>query len=79
MLFEKPSTRTRVSFEVGMNMLGGDAITFDLSQLQLSRGETLSDTTKSLSLYVDAILARVTDHSLLEQLSLNFRKSWLDL
>ncbi|MCH2453213.1 MAG: ornithine carbamoyltransferase [Halobacteriales archaeon] len=70
MLFEKPSTRTRVSFEVGMNMLGGDAITFDLSQLQLSRGETLSDTTKSLSLYVDAILARVTDHSLLEQLSL---------
>ena len=69
MLFQKPSTRTRVSFEVGMNMLGGNAITFDLSQLQLSRGETLSDTTKSLSLYVDAILARVTDHSLLEQLS----------
>ena len=69
MLFEKPSTRTRVSFEVGMNMLGGNAITFDLSQLQLSRGETLSDTTKSFSLYVDAILARVTDHSLLEQLS----------
>jgi len=69
MLFQKPSTRTRVSFEVGMNMLGGNAIAFDLSQLQLSRGETLSDTTKSLSLYVDAILARVTDHSLLEQLS----------
>ena len=69
MLFQKPSTRTRVSFEVGMNMLKGDAVLLDPSQLQLSRGESLSDTTKSLSLYVDAIMARVIDHSFLQQLS----------
>ena len=69
MLFQQHSTRTRVSFESGMYMLGGNAINLDLSTLQLDRGETLSDTAKSLSLYVDAIIARVSDHSLLEQLA----------
>ena len=69
MIFEKPSTRTRVSFETGMFQLGGHALTLSNNDLQLSRGETISDTAKVLSRYVDAIMARVYDHETLEILS----------
>ena len=69
MIFQKPSTRTRVSFEVGMFQLGGHAINLSSSDMQLSRGESVEDTSKTLSRYVDCIMARVYDHNLLEKLS----------
>jgi len=61
MLFEKPSTRTRVSFEVAMSQLGGSAIYLSKDKMQASRGETLGDTSQTLSRYVDVIMARVFD------------------
>ena len=69
MIFEKPSTRTRVSFEVGMLQLGGHVITLSADNLQISRGETISDTAKALSRYVDVIMARVYEHDTLENLA----------
>jgi ornithine carbamoyltransferase len=69
MIFQKPSTRTRVSFEVGMFQLGGHAINLSSNDMQLSRGESIEDTSKTLSRYVNCIMARVYDHSLLEKLS----------
>jgi ornithine carbamoyltransferase len=62
MIFQKPSTRTRVSFEVGMYQLGGRAIFLGANDVQLNRGETVADTAKVLSRYVDAIMARVFAH-----------------
>ena len=62
MIFLKPSTRTRVSFEVGMFQLGGAALFLGASDIQLHRGETLADTAQVLSRFVDAIMARVFSH-----------------
>ena len=69
MIFQKPSTRTRVSFETGMYQLGGHAINLSLNDMQLSRGESIEDTAKTLSRYTNCILARVYEHELLEKLS----------
>jgi ornithine carbamoyltransferase len=71
MIFQKPSTRTRVSFEIGMSQLGGHAVNLSSNDMQLSRGESVEDTAKTLSRYTDCIMARVYDHELLEQLSKN--------
>src|SRR5574341_898055 len=71
MIFQKPSTRTRVSFETGMFQLGGYALSLSSNDLQLSRGESISDTAKTLSRYVDAIMARVYEHELVEELAKN--------
>jgi ornithine carbamoyltransferase len=69
MLFQKPSTRTRVSFEVGMYQLGGDAVYLSTNDIQLSRGESIEDTAKTLSLYLDCIMARVYDHTDVQKLA----------
>jgi len=69
MLFEKPSTRTRVSFETGMLQLGGHTVNMSLNEMQHSRGESVEDTAKTLSGYVDAIVARVYEHSFIEDLA----------
>jgi len=67
MLFERPSTRTRVSFEVGMTQLGGHAVFLGKDDIQLGRGEPVKDTARALSGYVDGVMARVKSHdSMLE-------------
>ena len=71
MIFEKPSTRTRVSFETGMFQLGGHALTLSSNDLQLSRGESIEDTAKTLSRYVNVVMARVYDHKSLETFAKN--------
>lgn len=69
MLFQKPSTRTRVSFEVGIYQLGGMGLFLSGSDLQLGRGETIADTARVLSRFVDGIMARVFAHSDIEALA----------
>ncbi|MFZ1414026.1 MAG: ornithine carbamoyltransferase [Defluviicoccus sp.] len=71
MIFEKPSTRTRVSFEVGMLQLGGHVVTLTDESTQLGRGETFADTARALSRYVDAIMIRTNDHAKLMELAHN--------
>ncbi|HLI12308.1 MAG TPA: ornithine carbamoyltransferase [Alphaproteobacteria bacterium] len=69
MLFEKPSTRTRVSFEVGMRRLGGEVVVLERDGMQLGRGETVADTARVLSRYVDAIMLRTTKEEKLLELA----------
>ena len=69
MIFDKPSTRTRVSFDVAMRQLGGESITLTAQEMQLGRGETLGDTARVLSRYVDAIMIRILDHEAVAELA----------
>lgn len=69
MIFEKPSTRTRVSFEVGMYQLGGHALFLSLQETQLGRGESIADTARVLSRYVDGIMIRTFAHRTVEELA----------
>ncbi len=69
MVFDKPSTRTRVSFDVGMRQLGGEAILLTAQEMQLGRGETLADTARVLSRFVDAIMIRILDHEAVAELA----------
>ena len=69
MLFEKPSTRTRLSFEAGMTYLGGHALMLSPEHTQLGRGEPLSDTARVLSRYVDAVMVRTSAHETVEELA----------
>jgi ornithine carbamoyltransferase len=69
LLFEKPSTRTRVSFQVGIQQLGGHAMLMRSEELQLARGESVRDTALVLSRYVDAIVVRHGEHAVIEELA----------
>ncbi|HEV2575195.1 MAG TPA: ornithine carbamoyltransferase [Beijerinckiaceae bacterium] len=69
MVFDKPSTRTRVSFDVGMRELGGETIMLTGTEMQLGRGETIADTARVLSRYVDGIMIRILDHDDLMELA----------
>ena len=69
MIFEKPSTRTRISFEVAMTELGGSAIYLDAKSMQMGRGETIADTAKVLGRYLDGIMIRASKHETLLQMA----------
>ncbi|MBL0767418.1 ornithine carbamoyltransferase [Sphingopyxis sp. DHUNG17] len=69
MVFEKNSTRTRASFDIAIRQLGGSAMVMDAGSMQLGRGETVADTARVLSRYVDAIMIRTDDHAKIEELA----------
>jgi ornithine carbamoyltransferase len=69
MIFEKPSTRTRVSFEVGMKQLGGSVVVLTPTEMQIGRGETIADTARVLSRYVDVVMMRTTNAGNLRDLA----------
>ncbi len=71
MIFDKPSTRTRVSFDVAMRELGGETLMLSGAEMQLGRGETIADTARVLSRYVDAVMIRILDHHDLRELADN--------
>jgi ornithine carbamoyltransferase len=71
MIFEKPSTRTRVSFDIAMRQLGGRTIALNHTDLQLGRGETIADTARVLSRYADAVMIRANKHSTVTELAAN--------
>jgi ornithine carbamoyltransferase len=69
MIFDRPSTRTRVSFDVGIRQLGGESITLTGQEMQLGRGETIADTARVLSRFVDGVVIRTLDHALVQELA----------
>jgi ornithine carbamoyltransferase len=69
MIFDRPSTRTRVSFDVAMRQLGGESITLTSQEMQLGRGETIADTARVLSRYVDGIMIRTLEHEMVLELA----------
>ena len=69
MIFDRPSTRTRVSFDLAMRELGGETIMLTGAEMQLGRGETIADTARVLSRYVDAIMIRISSHADLDELA----------
>lgn len=69
LIFDKPSTRTRVSFEVGMRQLGGEVVVLNATDMQLGRGETIADTARVLSRYVDALVLRTGEEEKLHELA----------
>jgi ornithine carbamoyltransferase len=69
LIFDKPSTRTRVSFDVAMRQLGGDVLMLDGQGMQLGRGETIADTARVMSRYVDAIMIRTLQHDMVVELA----------
>jgi len=69
MIFDQPSTRTRVSFDVGMQQLGGSTMMLTGTEMQIGRGETIADTARVLSRYVDAIMIRILDHEMLYEMA----------
>ncbi len=71
LIFEKPSTRTRISFDVGMQELGGRTLVLTGQEMQLGRGETIADTARVLSRYVDAVMIRTLSHDTLNELAEN--------
>ncbi len=73
LIFEKPSTRTKVSFEVAIKQLGGFSVSLNWMEMQLGRGETVADTAKTLERYVDGVIARVLNHQTLIALSKNMK------
>ncbi len=69
MIFDRPSTRTRVSFDIGMRELGGDTVMLTGAELQIGRGESIADTARVLSRYVDAIVIRILNHDDMTELA----------
>src|SRR5450432_4825325 len=71
MIFDRPSTRTRVSFDIAMRELGGETIMLTGQEMQLGRGETIADTARVLSRYVDAIVIRILAHDDMQEMAAN--------